>query len=90
MREITDSDQLFNGQAPGEVPFLMSTSDATLIARALAYVNKKMAGELDRIMQSDESEYLKEAAIKQYNADTEAFTKLHVELAQHFPELTQR
>lgn len=68
----------------------LSLEDARLVARAFSYVNNKLAGELDRIMQSDESEYLKEAAIKQYNADTEAYTKLHIRLAEAFPELTQR
>lgn len=67
----------------------ITLEQARLIARALAYTNSKLAGELDRIMQSDESEYLKEAAIRKYNEDSEGFTKLHVDMAQTFPELTQ-
>lgn len=89
MREITDSDQLFNGLAPGETPVLIADVEAKNMARALAFVNSKLAGELQRILQSDESEYLKEAAAKQYNEDTEAFTKLHTDLATIFPELRQ-
>lgn len=68
----------------------ITLEDAKVIARALAYVNNKQAGELDRIMQSYESEYLKEAAVNKYNSDSEEMTKLHVRLAQAFPELAQR
>lgn len=68
----------------------ITEDDAKLIVRALMHVNQHYAGELDRIMVSDESVYLKEAAVKQYNSDSEAFTKLHLRLAEVFPSLTQR
>ena len=90
MREITDSDQLYNGLEPGETPVLMTLDEARLIARAFIVVNQKYANEVDRILASEESEYLKQAAMKQYQTDTEAYTKLHVKMAEVFPELTQR
>lgn len=64
--------------------------DARLMARALVYVSTKLSGELERILTSDESDYIKEAAVKQYNEDSAGFTKLHIALGQAFPELTQR
>lgn len=68
----------------------ITSEEAKLIARAFILVNQKLSTELDRIMQSDESEYLKEAAIKKYNEDSEGFTNLHIKMAQAFPELAQR
>lgn len=67
----------------------ISEEDAKVIARALAYVNNTQAGELDRIMQSGESAYLKEAAVNKYHSDTEEMTKLHMRLAEAFPALRQ-
>jgi len=64
--------------------------EAKLISRALSFVNGKMAAELEKILHSQESDYLKEAATTRYNEDVEGFSKLHVRLAQHFPGLTQR
>jgi hypothetical protein len=67
----------------------ISEEDARVISRAFIQVNKILAGELERILNADAPDYLKEAAVKQYNADVKAYTELHVKLAEHFPSLTQ-
>jgi hypothetical protein len=67
----------------------ISEDDARVISRAFIQVNKILAGELERILNADAPDYLKEAAVKQYNADVKAYTELHVKLAEHFPTLSQ-
>ena len=89
MREITDSDEIYNGMSADESSVIMSLEEAKVISRALVFVNNKNVGELERILHSDESDYLKEAAQKKYQEDTAAMTKLHMALAEIFPELRQ-
>lgn len=88
MREIATPNDLFSAQA-SESSVLMTADEAKVISRALIYVNNKNAGELDRILRSDESDYLKEAASQKYQEDTAAMTKVHIALAEIFPELRQ-
>lgn len=63
---------------------------ARLIHRALVTTMSKLNGELGRILQSDESDYIKEAATKAYNVDAEGYSTLHIALCEAFPALTQR
>lgn len=89
MREITDSDQIFNGIDVDESAVIISLNEAKVISRALVFVNNKNVGELERILNSNESDYLKEAAQKKYQEDSTAMTKVHIALAEIFPELRQ-
>jgi len=71
---------------------VIDLEQAKTIAVALTVYNKKLVEEFEKIAYAgdDVSEFIKEAAHNRYQELTEAGTKLHVELAQNFPELTQR
>lgn len=91
MREITDSDDLFNGTSPGDTPVFLSLEEALLIARAFIVVNKFATDEAAKIMEDpNASVYLKRAANEQYQNEMEGYTKLHMQLAEIFPELRQK
>lgn len=90
MREITDSDQLFNDREAYETPVMMAESDAKLIAGALAVMNRVAAEEGAKIWENSEnSAYLRDAALDKYNKDVEGLSKLHIQLAEIFPVLRQ-
>lgn len=68
----------------------LTLDDAKTIARALILLNNSLVAEYSKIQNTpDVSELIVAAAHKQYNEMTAAGSKLHVELAQLFPELTQ-
>lgn len=67
----------------------INEDEARLIHRALIVAVGKLNGELGRIHQSEESDYIKEAATKAYNIDVEGFSNLHVRLCEEFPALRQ-
>lgn len=65
--------------------------EAKTIAVALNLYNSKLVEEYDKIRNTpDVSEFIVQAAHKQYNDMTKAGTELHIKLAQEFPELSQR
>lgn len=67
----------------------LNEDEAILIARALTYVNRHLAEEATRIIESSESDYIRNAANEQYQKDSVEFTKLHMRLADAFPVLRQ-
>jgi hypothetical protein len=69
----------------------INLDDARTIAVALNIYNKKLVEEFEKIRNTpDVSDFVTNAAHRQYQELTEAGTKLHAKLAQEFPELTQR
>lgn len=69
---------------------VLEPEDAKTIARALILLNNSLVKEYEKIQNTpDVSELIVAAAHKQYNELTAAGSRLHVELAQLFPELTQ-
>jgi hypothetical protein len=65
--------------------------DAKTIVIALNVYNQKLVEEYHKIQNTPNvSEFVAAAAHQQYQDLTESGTKLHVRLAQEFPELTQR
>lgn len=74
----------------GMTEYVLDSEEALTIARALIVANQMFRTELDKIsLTPDVSEFLKIAAAEQYNAVSEPTTKLHMALAEHFPELRQ-
>lgn len=69
----------------------ITEADAKLIQRALIAYNSELLSEGAKIWDDpDVSQFLKEAASRQYNEATEEFSKFHVRLVEAFPVLTQR
>jgi uncharacterized protein YfaT (DUF1175 family) len=63
---------------------------ARTLFRALGIAHDVCKREGEKIWSdADVSGYLREAAAEKYNKDTEAFTKLQIELAQAYPEITE-
>lgn len=87
MRDLTDSDEMFNGLGEDEIPVRMTKSDAHTIVRAFAQLNDRMAGDLEKILKSGSPQHLVEAAVAQYNTDVKAMSELSIQVAQLFPGL---
>ena len=91
MREITDSDQLFNGLETSERAVILSEDDARLIQDAMIAYNQKLVAEGSKVWENDEiSDFVRQAASDHYNKTVEAFSDFHVKLVDVFPGLTQR
>jgi len=91
MRELAGNFAEVEGLDGNQVPVGLDIEDARTIALGLKFYNDKLVEEYNKIANTpDVSQFLVDAAHKQYQEMTERGTKLHVALAQLFPELTQR
>ena len=86
MREISEYLPARKNDVPGEVPVYITPEEAVTIMRAFRYVMNGQQKELERILDSNESDYLKNAAAEKFNSDSEEMTKLHIDMAQIFPD----
>lgn len=87
MREVTSAAEI----DAGETAVVLTLEEAMLVARAFIVVNKFATDEAAKIMNDENaSVYLKQAANEQYQNEMEGYTKLHMALAEIFPELRQR
>lgn len=74
-----------------ESAYPLNEHDATIVARALIHMNNYLVGEYEKIALAGEdvSDLLKEAARQQYTELSTELSKVHVDLANHFPSLRQ-
>jgi len=70
--------------------YYLTEDEAQTVARALIHFNNYLLGEFNKITDGEEvSDFIKNAALLEYQTLTQAGTQLHMRLAESFPSLRQ-